>query len=194
MTRVLMLCLAIAIASTSATACRGAWRASRPARGGARVVREISRTQEQTPTRMPTRMPTATLTHAGLVEQATRAAPTPQWTQATPKRHTIAQAPTYSPELKKFAAKVVAAAYVDQGNDRARAGEYAAAIAEYDEALQLQPDYAHAYYYRGLVKAALGQQEAAVADLDTAFELAKEAGDIGLIADIADAKRKIEAQ
>ena len=46
-----------------------------------------------------------------------------------------------------------------------------AAIADYDTAIRLKPDYAKAYNNRGLAKDNLGQHLAAIADYDTAIRL-----------------------
>ena len=48
---------------------------------------------------------------------------------------------------------------------------YAAAIADFDTAIRLKPDYAAAYYNRGYAKDELGQYAAAIADYDTAIRL-----------------------
>ena len=40
------------------------------------------------------------------------------------------------------------------------------AIADYDEAIRLKPDYAEAYNNRGTEKGALGQRDEAIADYD----------------------------
>ena len=130
MTRVITLCLVIAILSTSATACRRAWRASRPVRGGARVVREIARTQDQTSRT--------------------------EWT------------PTPTPDMAK-----TAITYYNRGNAKYAQGRYEAAIADYNQTISLQPDYASAYYNRGLAKYAQGRwrHRAAISDFDEAIRL-----------------------
>ena len=46
-----------------------------------------------------------------------------------------------------------------------------AALADYNRALQLDPEYALAYYGRALVHEALGNQEQAFADYDQAIQL-----------------------
>ena len=50
-------------------------------------------------------------------------------------------------------------------------GQHYAAIADFDTAIRLEPDYALAYYNRGVAKRKLGQLNAAIADYDTAIQL-----------------------
>ena len=49
-------------------------------------------------------------------------------------------------------------------------GQYEAAIADYDVAIDLNPDYVDAYNNRGVAKSNLGQYEAAIADYDAAID------------------------
>ena len=61
-------------------------------------------------------------------------------------------------------------------------GQYEEAVADYDQAVRLQPDQSHyAYINRSNAKAELGQHQEAIADLEAALELAREAGDSDLI-------------
>ena len=53
-------------------------------------------------------------------------------------------------------------------------GDPEAAIADYDEAIGLQPNYADAYYNRGNAKADQGQYEAAIVDYDKAIGLQRD--------------------
>jgi tetratricopeptide (TPR) repeat protein len=55
-------------------------------------------------------------------------------------------------------------------------GEYAQAIAAYDQALQVDGTYALAYGYRGLAYQMLGAQEQAIADYSKALTLLENAG------------------
>ncbi|MDD9973448.1 MAG: tetratricopeptide repeat-containing serine protease family protein [Candidatus Poribacteria bacterium] len=48
---------------------------------------------------------------------------------------------------------------------------YDLAIANYDKAIQLKPDYAEAYHNRGIAKGDLGQHFAAISDYDKAIQL-----------------------
>ena len=48
-------------------------------------------------------------------------------------------------------------------------GEREEAIADFDMAINLQPNYANDYYYRGMVKAQLGQADEAIVDFDEAI-------------------------
>ena len=50
-------------------------------------------------------------------------------------------------------------------------GDERGAIAAYDRALELSPNYMEGYAYRGLARASLGQLEAAIADYDRALTL-----------------------
>ena len=58
-----------------------------------------------------------------------------------------------------------------RGLAKAKIGQYEAAIAEYDNAIRLEPDHANAYYNRGLAKYNLSQYEAAITDYDNAIRL-----------------------
>ena len=69
---------------------------------------------------------------------------------------------------------------------------YAAAIADYTQAIRLEPDDADAYYWRGLAKGLLGRTSEAKQDLWTAWELAVQAGDADLKAHIEKSLRLLE--
>ena len=56
--------------------------------------------------------------------------------------------------------------YGNRGLAKYRLGQHFAAIADYDKAIQLKPDYAEAYGNRGLAKGNLGQHFAAITDCD----------------------------
>ena len=60
---------------------------------------------------------------------------------------------------------------------KGRLGQYEAAIADYDQALRLKPDYAIAYGNRGVANALLEQVNGARQDFKKALALAREAGD-----------------
>ena len=55
-------------------------------------------------------------------------------------------------------------AYIDQGNARADQGDLAGAIADYTQAITVDPQYASAYYNRGGVRATAGEKAEAMAD------------------------------
>ena len=63
-------------------------------------------------------------------------------------------------------------AYFRWGYTKSELGQYESAIADYDMAIQLRPDYAIAYNDRGVVKGKLGEYDAAIADYDEAIHLA----------------------
>lgn len=66
---------------------------------------------------------------------------------------------------------VSAEAYFRWGYTKSELGEYESAIADYDMAIQLRPDYAIAYNDRGGVKGKLGEYDAAITDYDEAIRL-----------------------
>ena len=66
---------------------------------------------------------------------------------------------------------ISAETYLTWGDTKYDLGDYKGAIADYDSAIHLKPDYAKAYYNRGLAKYKLGQHFAAIADYDSAIRL-----------------------
>jgi tetratricopeptide (TPR) repeat protein len=64
-----------------------------------------------------------------------------------------------------------AVAYYDRGNAYKNRQEYDRAVADYSDALKLDPKYAHAYLNRGFSFAAKGDAKSALADLTHAIQL-----------------------
>ena len=58
-----------------------------------------------------------------------------------------------------------------QGVSLYGSGEYQKAIEEFSQTIELDPQYAEAYYIRGHSYANLGQYERAIEDFDNAIEL-----------------------
>ena len=69
------------------------------------------------------------------------------------------------------AAELSKADYVRQGLVYAEQGDYGQAITYYDQAIELDPDYADAYFYQGLAYSNLGDHKQAIADYTKAIEL-----------------------
>jgi lipoprotein NlpI len=67
-----------------------------------------------------------------------------------------------------------ALALTDRGNAHDGKGDHARAIQDYDQALQLRPDYASAFYNRGLTYWRKGDSERAIQDFDQAIHLEPE--------------------
>ena len=60
---------------------------------------------------------------------------------------------------------------MNRGNAKAELKRYSEAIADYDKAIELDPNFALAYMNRGKAKAELKQYSEAIADYDKAIEL-----------------------
>ena len=60
--------------------------------------------------------------------------------------------------------------YIARGNRQSQSGNYLGALAAYDCAVRLDPNYAASYNYRGAFKYAyLGDIQGAIADFDSAI-------------------------
>ena len=66
---------------------------------------------------------------------------------------------------------ISAETYFTWGYTKYNLGDYKGAIADYDSAIRINPDYASAYNNRGIAKRKLGQHFAAIADFDTAIRI-----------------------
>ena len=77
----------------------------------------------------------------------------------------------YTEEIRKAHGHEFSENYFQRANFRAALGKYEEALADYDRAIELNPDHAVAYSNRGNVKSELGQHEAAVTDFDEAIRL-----------------------
>ena len=73
--------------------------------------------------------------------------------------------------LKWTETEVAIHAFFSMGNILSEGGWVREAIAAYDMALRLKPDYAEAYYNRGTAKTLIGEYETAIADFDEAIRL-----------------------
>ena len=87
----------------------------------------------------------------------------------------------------------LAEAYSARGAAKAALGRHEDAIADYDKAIRLKPDLAEAYSNMGAAKAMLGLKDQARKDFETALELARNARDIDLQAEVERALRDLDA-
>ena len=73
-------------------------------------------------------------------------------------------------------------------------GQFQKAMADYDQAVRLQPQNVYIYFYRSLAQAELGQHREALADLKTALEYAREAGASDFITRIEEKIQELEQE
>ena len=71
------------------------------------------------------------------------------------------------PSQQEFSAEQ----YRNSGDLKVLHGKFRDAIADYDRAIQINPDYSEAYYNRGQAKSHLELHEAAIADYNEAIRL-----------------------
>lgn len=67
--------------------------------------------------------------------------------------------------------ETLAGAYYNRGSAYAAKGQYDVAIADFDQAIRLNPNYVPAYYNRGVAYAEKRQYDSAIADFDQAIRL-----------------------
>jgi tetratricopeptide (TPR) repeat protein len=106
------------------------------------------------------------------------------------------QGTTVSPALPPFALVDTyvnnANGYIKQGVIRSELGDKRGAIANYDQAIKLNPNLADAYYKRGLVQSELGNKKAAIADFQKAANLYQKQGKKNNHRDALNRIRKIQ--
>ena len=72
-------------------------------------------------------------------------------------------------------------AYYNRGNAKTSLGRIEEAIADYDEAIRLNPSFDEAYHNRGLEKIKLNRIDEARQDFETALNLAQAVGNTDLM-------------
>src|SRR5262249_41820524 len=82
-----------------------------------------------------------------------------------------ASQPASTPASNALTALETAQAYLQRGDNSAERHDYERAIADYTQAIHLQPDYAEAYNNRGYAYYWQGQYPNAIADYDRAIAL-----------------------
>ena len=86
-----------------------------------------------------------------------------------------------------------AQAYNDRGSTKKALGRYDDALADYDKAICLKPELTLAHVNRGILKADLGRKDEARGDLETALELARNASNSDLVAQVEQSFRLLDA-
>ncbi|PZV22794.1 MAG: hypothetical protein DCF12_20155, partial [Snowella sp.] len=83
----------------------------------------------------------------------------------------LAQGKTFVQPQPHTLSQVTAIDYYNRGLAKSDSGDYQGAIADYNQAIKLNPDYALAYCNRGNSKVNLGDYQGAIADYNQAIKL-----------------------
>ena len=83
-------------------------------------------------------------------------------------------------KLNNKTSELTAEDWFNLGVDKYDLGDYQGAIADYNQAIKIKPDFALAYINRGLAKSNLGDKQGAIADYNQAIRINANWGNIGL--------------
>jgi tetratricopeptide (TPR) repeat protein len=72
---------------------------------------------------------------------------------------------------KRYSGEALAIDYFNRGLHYAKSQKYKEAVADFDQAIKIKPDFANAYYVRGTVKQVMGDNDGGDADIAKAKEL-----------------------
>jgi tetratricopeptide (TPR) repeat protein len=75
------------------------------------------------------------------------------------------------PELHPKTVQLTAEEWFNSGYNKGESGDYQGAIADYNQAIKIKPDYAAAYNNRGNPKSNLGDYQGAIADYNQAIQI-----------------------
>ncbi len=75
------------------------------------------------------------------------------------------------PELHPKTVQLTAEEWFNSAYNKGESGDYQGAIADYNQAINIKPDYADAYYNRGIAKKNLGDKQGAIADYNQAINI-----------------------
>ncbi len=75
------------------------------------------------------------------------------------------------PELHPKTVQLTAEEWFNSAYNKGESGDYQGAIADYNQAIKIKPDYAYAYNNRGIAKSNLGDNQGAIADYNQAIKI-----------------------
>jgi tetratricopeptide (TPR) repeat protein len=88
-----------------------------------------------------------------------------------PEKRTRVPDPPPAPEPPRESSAEAASRFFKSGSDNAAQGHYREAVADFDRALELRPDWTEAYYSRGVSRMLLKDCAGAIEDYDRAINL-----------------------
>ncbi len=131
----------------------------------------VAPTPTSAPTASPSAVPSATSTPLPTATPRPTATPTLPPTATPTPAPTQTAVPTVTATSISGPALADAQAYVDRAVDYMDQGDYERAIADFNQAIQLEPDFVLAYVFRGAAFTRLGEYDLAFKDLDQAIQL-----------------------
>jgi tetratricopeptide (TPR) repeat protein len=81
-------------------------------------------------------------------------------------------------KLNHKTVQLTAEEWFNSAYNKGESGDYQGAIADYNQAIKIKPDYALAYINRGVAKSDLGDKQGAIADYNQAAQLYSQQGNM----------------